>query len=178
MEQRALSEIGFIRKTFGFKGEVILAVNSGNAEDFLKGDYLFLDMDGSIVPFYVEAFSAQGTEAVIRFEDVNAHETAVTLVSKKVLLPEDELPEGFSREDGLTAIIGFTIIDRKMGLLGAVKDITETPGQLIVLFEYRGAEIMLPANDQTLLKVLKRKREIHVNIPDGLIEIYTGGKKQ
>jgi hypothetical protein len=37
---------------------------------------------------------------------------------------------------------------------------------------------MLPVNDKTLLKVLKKKKEIHVSIPDGLLEVYTGGKKK
>src|SRR5215212_3488107 len=98
MHEKIFTEIGFIRKTQGFKGDVILAVN-GDAEDFLSSEYLFLDMDGSIVPFYVEDFSAEGTQAVIHFEDVSTHEAAAALVSKKVFIPRDELPKGFAQED-------------------------------------------------------------------------------
>lgn len=176
MEQKTFTEIGFIRKTQGFHGDVRLAVNQGDAEDFLNSKYLFLNMDGSLVPFYVEHFSAEGTQAVISFEDVNTHESAVTLVSKKVLLPENELPDSFHEQDDLKSIVGFTIIDRTKGTVGVVKDVAETPGQLMIFFDYGNAEVMLPANEQTLLKVMKRKKEIHVDIPDGLLEIYTKGK--
>ena len=177
MEQ-LFTEIGFIRKTHGFKGSVILAVHNGDAEDFLKSKYLFLNMDGSIVPFYIEDFSVEAAGTVIHFEDVNTYEEAATLVLKKVLLPDDELPREFTQEDELKSINGYTIVDSKRGAIGPVKDVVETPGQLLILFDYGKAEIMLPANDNTLLKIMKRKKEIHVNIPDGLLEIYTGGKKK
>src|SRR4026209_804194 len=95
MQKKKFTEIGFIRETQGFQGDVILAVNKGNPEDILKSRYLFLDMDGSMVPFNIEDFSAEDTQAVIRFEDVKTHEAAAALVSKKVFLPTDELPEGF-----------------------------------------------------------------------------------
>jgi 16S rRNA processing protein RimM len=178
MQEKVLTEIGFIRKTQGFNGRVILAVNSGNAEDFFNGNYLFLDMDGSMVPFYVEDFSAEGTQAVITFEDVNTHEAAAALVSKKVFLPNDELPAGFNEQDELKTIVGFTIIDDNRGILGSVKDIAETPGQLMIFFDYANAEVMLPVNDQTLLKIVKKKKEIHVRLPEGLLEIYTGSGKK
>ena len=178
MEQKTFTEIGFIRKTQGFKGDVILAVNKGDAEDFLGGEYLFLNMDGSIVPFFIEEYSAEGTSAVIHFEDVNTHEAAVILVSKKVLLPHDELPEFFLEEDELKHLTGFTVVDREKGTLGTVKGIAETPGQLLLIFEYSNSEIMLPVNEQTVLKILKKKREVHVDIPEGLLEVYIKEKKK
>jgi 16S rRNA processing protein RimM len=178
MEQKFFTEIGFIRKTQGFKGDVILAVNKGDAEDFLEGEYLFLNMDGSIVPFYIEEFSAEGTSAVVHFEDVDTHEAAAVLISKKVLLPRDELPEDFLEEDELKSITGFAVVDRNKGVIGNVKDVAETPGQLLIIFEYSKTEIMLPVNDKTILKILKKKREVHVDIPDGLLEVYTGTKKK
>jgi 16S rRNA processing protein RimM len=178
MGKKVFTEIGFIRKTQRFKGDVILAVNCGDAEDFLKSKYLFLNMDGSIVPFYIEHFSAEAIGAVIRFEDVNTYEAAAALVSKKVLLPNDELPGGFFKEDELKSLTGFTIVDRKQGIVGSVKDIAETPGQLMLFFDYGGTEVMLPVNDKTLLKIVKKKKEIHVNIPAGLLEVYTGGKNK
>ena len=178
MEQKVFVEIGFIRKTQGFKGALILAVNRGAPEDFLKSKYLFLDMNRSIVPFYVEHFSVEASGAIVWFEDVNTHETATVLVSKKVLLPNDELPAGFLQEDNFKSITGFTIHDRKRGIVGSVKDIAETPGQLMIFFDHAGTEIMLPVNDKTLLKIVNKKKELHVNIPDGLLEVYTGGKKK
>ncbi len=178
MQEKILTEIGFIRKTQGFNGHIILAVNSGNAEDFLGSKYLFLNMDGNMVPFFVEDFSAEGTQAVITFEDVNTHEAAVNLVSKKVFLPNDELPSGFFDQDEFKSIIGFTIIDHKKGNVGSVKNVAETPGQLMIFFDYANTEVMLPVNDQTLLKIMKKKKEVHVSIPEGLLEVFTGGRKK
>lgn len=174
MQEKVFTEIGFIRKTKGFNGDIILAVNIGNAEDFLDSKYFFLNMDGSMVPFYVEEFSAEG---IIRFEDVTTHDAAVALVSKKVLLPNDELPAGFFDQDDLKSIIGYTILDSKKGALGSVKDIAETPGQVMIFFDYANAEIMLPVNEETVVKIVKKKKEVHVSIPEGLLEVYISKKK-
>ena len=74
-------------------------------------------------------------------------------------------------------MVGFTIIDDKRGVVGSVKDIAETPGQLMLFFDYANTEVMLPVNDQTLLKIVKRKKEIHVSIPEGLLEVYISKKR-
>jgi ribosomal 30S subunit maturation factor RimM len=67
MQRDNLTEIGFIRKANGFKGEVILALHQGEAIDFSGSRFFFIDMDGSKVPFLVERFSDETGNAVVKF---------------------------------------------------------------------------------------------------------------
>ena len=170
MKRNDFSEIGFIRKTNGFKGEIILALHYEVSEDVPESKFLFLDMNGNLVPFLVERFSDETGNVVVKFEDVNTHAEASTLVSQKVYLPADALSKKTGND--LIDVKGFSVIDEGKGLLGTVKAMTELPGQVIISFDYCGKEILLPLHDETLLKILKRRRELHVKLPDGLLEVY------
>lgn len=174
MNRNNFTEIGFIRKANGFKGEVILALHSESAEDIAGSKFLFLAMDGSMVPFLVEKFSDQSGNIIVKLEDVNTHESASALLSNRVYLPADEHAES-SDENSFSDLIGYSVIDKMKGLLGTVKSASEMPGQFIISFEYNGAVVLLPLHDQTLLKVVKKKKELHVILPDGLLEVYLSG---
>jgi 16S rRNA processing protein RimM len=175
-KQSIYTEIGFIRKASGFKGEVIIALHAGDAEDFARNNFFFLDMNGSKVPFLVEGFSDESGNVVVKFEDVDTHEAATAIVSRKVFLTEDELPGSFAVND-FNNLTGYSVIDKERGMLGTVKSVSEMPGQIIIAFNYSGAEILLPLHDETLLKVLKKKKELHVALPDGLLEVYIKNSK-
>ena len=171
MKRNDFKEIGFIRKASGFKGEVILAFHDGDADVFSNARFFFIDIEGSIVPFLVEHFSDETGNVVVKFEDVDTHEEASALVSNKVYLPASEFPESFSA-DNFHYIVGYKVIDKKRGALGTVKSVSEMPGQVIIAFDYSGAEILLPLHEKTLLKVSKKKKELFVVLPDGLLEVY------
>ena len=172
------TEIGFIRKTNGFKGEVILAIHGGSAAEFAESRFLFLDMDGSTVPFFVEHFSDETGNIVVKFEDVNSHESAVALVSRKVFLPAEEHQKLFSDVDEIKSFTGYKIIDKEIGAIGTVKEVSEMPGQIIISFAYGGAEVLMPVHEKTLLKILRKKKELHVKLPDGLLDVYIKRKRE
>jgi 16S rRNA processing protein RimM len=176
MKQNKFTEIGFIRKASGYKGEVILALHSGDAAVFSSTRFFFIDMDGSVVPFLVEHFSDETGNAVVKFEDVNSHDSAALLCSRKVYLSTEDVPEIVAESD-LDYLAGYDVIDKINGLLGTVKSVSEMPGQFIVAFEYKGAEILLPLHSETLIKILKRKKELHVILPEGLLDVYIKSHK-
>jgi 16S rRNA processing protein RimM len=37
---------------------------------------------------------------------------------------------------------------------------------------YKGKEALIPIHEQSLLKIDKKKKQVHVEIPDGLLDIY------
>ncbi|HLG34022.1 MAG TPA: ribosome maturation factor RimM [Bacteroidia bacterium] len=176
MKQNDFTEIGFIRKANGFKGEVILALHSENAEDISNNKFLFIDMDGSMVPFLVEKLSDESGNIIVKLEDVDTHESASALLARIVYLPTDELSES-TEENSFSDLTGYAVIDKVKGLLGTVKSASEMPGQFIICFEYSGAEVLLPLHKETLLKIAKKKKELHVKLPDGLLEVYIKNKK-
>ena len=46
--------LGKIAKLHGYKGEVSLFLDVTNPEDYSRLDALFIEMDGVLVPFFIE----------------------------------------------------------------------------------------------------------------------------
>ena len=69
-------------------------------------------------------------------------------------------------------IIGFIVQDENLGEIGPVLTIYDAGPQDLLAIEHKGREILLPINDETVKKVDRNKKQIFVNIPDGLLDIY------
>ena len=47
-------EVGYIQKPHGLKGEVILVFDKEFEETFEELEFLFIEVDGGLVPFFIE----------------------------------------------------------------------------------------------------------------------------
>ena len=57
-------------------------------------------------------------------------------------------------------------------VLGEILELIEQPHQLLCLLEIKGKEVLIPLHEKTLQKVNHRKKEVLVQLPDGLLDIY------
>jgi len=71
-------------------------------------------------------------------------------------------------------VLGFKIIDEKEGNIGTVQKFYNYPNQSLLAVIYKESEVLIPVNDHIIKNVDKRKKEISVSLPKGLINIYTG----
>lgn len=73
-------KIGYISKQRGLRGEVEM-VFTDDCFDTGSADYLVLDMDGILVPFFWEEYSFKNNEtAILKFEEIDSEEQARKLV--------------------------------------------------------------------------------------------------
>ena len=48
----------------------------------------------------------------------------------------------------------------------------EQPQQLLCRIEMNKQEVLIPLHEETLKKIDHKKRQVHVQLPDGLLGIY------
>jgi 16S rRNA processing protein RimM len=46
------------------------------------------------------------------------------------------------------------------------------PHQLLCRIYINNKEALIPLHDETLIKIDKKNRQVHVTLPDGLLDIY------
>jgi 16S rRNA processing protein RimM len=46
------------------------------------------------------------------------------------------------------------------------------PYQDLISMEYKGAEVLIPVEDELILKADKTAQKLYVNLPEGLVDIY------
>lgn len=161
-------KIGRLGKSHGVKGDISFPFDD-NVFDRVEADYLILDIDGILVPFFIEEYRFRNdTTAIIKFEGVDSQERARELTGCDVYFPR-ELAD--SAEDGLSwsAIVGFYILEVKSGkVIGRIASIDDST--LNILFCLEDGQL-IPATDDLITAIDQQARTITMHIPEGLLEL-------
>ena len=165
-------ELGKITKTHGLKGEVILWLDVDFPEDYEDLESLFLEVKGELVPYFIESYRLSGNRAIVHFEDVDSFEKAELMINLQAFLPLEELPELDSDQFYYHEIIGFQIVDKNLGNLGTVQTVHSMQAQDLLVMDYKGKEVLIPVIDEIILQAEKEQKILHVNLPEGLLEVY------
>ena len=161
-------KIGRLGKAHGVKGEVSFQFDD-DIFDTADADYLILDIDGILVPFFMEEYRFRNDSlALVKFCDVDTQQRASELTGCDVYFPRsiaDERAEGLS----LSSLVGFDLIDangnEKVGTIAAIDDTTQN-----ILFELEDGTL-IPASDDLITDIDTQQRQITMNIPEGLLDI-------
>jgi 16S rRNA processing protein RimM len=167
IKQEEVYRIGRLGKAHGVKGEVSLQFDD-DIFDRVDADYLVLDVDGILVPFFIEQYRFRSdTVALVKFEDIDTQQRASELTGCDVYFPR-ALAED-DEEPSLTMLIGFELIDTNGGKsVGRIADIDDTTANL--LFELEDGTL-IPANDDLITDIDTKKKVIKMNIPEGLLAL-------
>ena len=161
-------KIGRLGKAHGVKGEVSFQFDD-DIFDTADADYLILDIDGILVPFFMEEYRFRNDSlALVKFCDVDTQQRASELTGCDVYFPRsiaDERAEGLS----LSSLVGFDLIDangnEKVGTIAAIDDTTQN-----ILFELEDGTL-IPASDDLITDINTQQRQITMNIPEGLLTL-------
>ena len=163
-------EIGYISKTHGLKGHIILRLNEliNIDEDAIKS--IFLDINGSQVPYFIEECRPNNTGYIIKLETIDTVDTSKKLIGKKAFALSDFVLEN---DESLKEFIGYAIIDVKSWNIGNIADVDEkTDNAIIKVIHPSGVEIILPFNDDFIIEIDDDLKTIEFNAPEGLIEMF------
>ena len=106
----------------------------------------------------------------MKLENINTREAAAKLSQKEVWLTEEDFKR-LSAKSAPANLLGYTIINDKERL-SEILEVIEQPHQLLCRLELKGKEVLIPINEMFLKKIDHKKKEVIVDLPEGLIEIY------
>jgi len=165
--------LGKILKTYGNKGHLLVLLDVDNTEDYFQLKSVYLDLDGEHIPFLVEEFELkQNLKAVIRFQDVTSIEEAEIYTSREMFLPMTELPRLRGNQFYYHEVTGYSMVDKKYGLIGIIKDILDLPHQSLFQVMHGKQEVLIPVVDEIIKQVDRKNKTILIEAPDGLLDIY------
>ncbi len=164
--------IGRLGKPHGVKGEISFQFTD-DIFDQVDADYLVLELDGIMVPFFIEEYRFKNDDvALMKFEDVDNADRARELTGVEVFFPRDHAEAG----DGAFSwaeIIGYAVTDAATGaLVGTLDDVDDTT--INTLFAVRpphGDTILIPAHSDTIVSIDRSGRTIAMDIPQGLLDL-------
>lgn len=167
IRQEEVYKIGRLGKAHGIKGEVSFQFDD-DVFDRTDADYLILDIDSILVPFFMEEYRFRSDSlALVKFCDIDTQERASELTGCDVYFPralaeEDDTPT-------LVSLVGFDLVDAKgnkrIGTIATIDDSTAN-----ILFELEDGRL-IPVTDDLITDINTKERTIKMEIPEGLLEL-------
>jgi 16S rRNA processing protein RimM len=166
-------EIGRILKTHGYKGAVKVRFDEFYGSILQQLKAVFLDKDQSYRPYFPDSIELiSNNEALIHFEAVGSKEEAKLLRRHKLFARKEDVPvKSLQEQAGGSELIGYTIEDTRLGLIGLVEEVYSLPQQELLAVRYNNKEVLVPLREELIHDFQKENRTIIFNLPDGILDI-------
>ena len=137
--------------------------------DRVDADYLVLELDGILVPFFMEEYRFRSdSTALVKFEDIDTQDRARELTNCDVYFPRS-LADDDEEELSWTFLVGFDIVEAKTGKkVGTIASIDDSTAN--ILFELEDGRL-IPASEELITDIDKEKNTITIDLPDGILDL-------
>ena len=163
---------GRISKPNGLQGKVNIILDPDTGKNIESKNPLFIDIDGQRVPFFIEEYTiVSDDQAIVKLEFINSIEEARTVCGCDVYLDSKLHPAKPNEPSDLHAVVGYEAFDLQIGNLGRVIEYVRNDLNPVLVIDYRGKEMMVPAAEEFIIRIDHREQSIHFQLPEGLTEL-------
>lgn len=165
-------KIGFIRKTHGVQGEVVLEYEPEFEDSVAEAGRFFLEVDGLLVPFFIadEGLRFKSARTVlVQFEWIDSENQARRLVGTPVYLFDDEII-GESAEASESMFTGYRLQDEDAHEVGKITAVDDYSGNVVFTLDADGKEVLVPFNEELLIEMDTDRKFIRLRLPEGLFD--------
>lgn len=169
-------QLGYLIKTHGLRGQLVAHFDVDDVSVYTKLRIMYLTLASAptkLVEYHIEKVQPQsGNKVLLKLRGVDRIEEAELLRGSQLHLPLAALPKLEEDQFYFHDVIGFTVVDKNMGPLGTVENFYELPQQDMLAMSYQSQEVLIPVVDELISHADHAKKEIYVNLPDGLLDVY------
>lgn len=165
--------IGKLVATFGIKGEVVLHHQLGKKTSLKGLETIFIEQKkDEMLPYFIESTRIKSDEELfLKIEGIDTKEAAHKLMQKQLWLTQEDFDK-YAAKSAPIALLGFHIINEGTDL-GEILEVIEQPHQVLCRIDLNGKEALIPVHEAFLQKIDKKKKQVHVELPEGLLDIYS-----
>ncbi len=164
--------IGKIAGTHGLTGEVVLSHALGQRTDLKGLETIFIEeRKDSFLPYFIETSKIRtDNEVLLKLEGFSTKESARRIIHRSVWLLKADFDK-FAGKSSPISLLGYMMIQNGKQL-GEVVEVIEQPMQVLCKIILEGNEALIPLHDESLLKIDKKNKQVHVDLPEGLLDLY------
>lgn len=165
--------LGKIVKKYSFKGDLLVKLDTDEPEMYEEMESVLVEKRKKLVPFFIEESYLHKSDLLrVRFEDIETEEDAESLIGCDLYLPLDLLPELDDDQFYYHEIIGFKASDKAFGEIGIITGVNDMTPQALFEIDRDGIQVLVPITDDFIVEVDRASKTIHLDVPEGLIELY------
>ena len=166
--------IGRILKPYRNDGTLIALTDPGLRKDMENARAIFIRLRGQAVPYFIESLDFDKDLAYIKFEEFNGPEDVKPYNGSELMMMESDIKNYTKKQDiGFTYsdLVGFSLLDNNSGLNAKIISVEQFPQQLMAIAEYNDNNIYIPLVDVFIKSVDPVKKEIIMELPDGIFSL-------
>lgn len=183
MDRGKQHPIGRLGKPWGHRGEMALVLHHADYDDIRKAKFLFVELDGLLVPFPVIGMREHPRAGVlVKFEDLGDPQSVAFLVNASVyaapgpaLAFEDGEEEDEEDDWDADSLLGLQVLDEELGELGTVMRLDGVDDNPLLVVRHQGREILIPMADEIITGIDLETGHLVVRTPPGLVDLYRNG---
>jgi len=173
IKKEELFQIGYFAKPHGIKGELSLCTDYHDLFDGVADPYLVCELEGILVPFFIEAYRHKGSSAIlVKLENVEDEIEAKRFSNKTVYCPLTMVKDNFTEEQySWRFFVGYSLEDETLGVLGEIMAVDESTINTLFKVDYKGKELFVPIAEELILSIDNENRRLVTTLPEGLIDL-------
>lgn len=173
MRKKDCFYVGKIVRKHSFKGEVVAKLDTDEPELYQNLESVLLEFSNQLIPFFIKKSLLQkGNQLRILFEDIDSEEDADSIINVELYLPLTMLPKLSGNKFYYHEVIGFSVFDSRHKTIGTIKKINDQSAQPLFVINADDKEILIPMIDEFIKKVDRKNKQIIIETPPGLIDLY------
>lgn len=172
MDKKDFFYLGKIIKPHGVKNEFQAILDINNPEHFQNIEVVFIEIDNTLIPYFITNIRILGKQAIIKLLDVDFDVITKLLVGSSIFLPKELLPKLPGNQFHSYELEGFSVYDKDKGNIGFVEEVIDMDYQSILKINFNDKEILIPVADEIVKKIDRKNKHVEIEAPDGLIDIY------
>ncbi len=166
-----LIHIGHSAKTRGINGAFKTRIDNHYIPSLLKARAVFINLNGSKVPFLIESAEEKG-HILLKLDEIDSPEAASALLSKELYLDKTEVDESvINQQEQVHELVGYSLYNQGNELISTIDEIVEYPNQILAKLKYNGSEVLIPVHEDLIIELQPEHQRIQLEIAEGLLSL-------
>lgn len=164
--------LGKITRKHGLQGNVILKMDTDQPKLYDKLDSVFIEVNGLLVPFFVEKRSWSKYDSLIILFKNLTEKMVDQIIGKDVYLPLLTLPKLNGKQFYYHEVIGFEIREIDGKSCGKIVSVNDQTSQHYFILIFADKEIVIPIIKNWIIDVNREEKFIKMELPEGLMDVF------
>ena len=164
-------KVGTVVSKHGYKGDIKINISSFNLNTFPDLSHLFIELDGNFIPFSInEIRSFSKNVLIVKLKEINSEKEVDEIIHKNIYVDSTKIE---SKKDSVffyDDLINFNVF-KDSQKIGTVESINTDLPQPVFEVKYDSRLVLIPIHQDLIKEIDKENNIIHLDIPDGLLEI-------
>ncbi len=170
IEKHTCRQIGVVVKTHGIAGELVVRLFDEFSIDDMDAEFLFLELDGGLVPFYQEeAREKNQSDVLVKLEQLADDRQALKVIDAPVYVEKQGEEEAEEAPFSAYQLVGYQCQAIGHGAIGEIVAIREIAKNPLFEIDNEGEELLIPIVEHFIAGIDDEQHLVIFDLPEGLI---------